>query len=218
MEKKSFYNCVVIHIFLSSFIISVNSNVIEKTRQLKKMDEQQKSFDIHDFKSNKQTLSNLTLDDEVYIFTGKILKSFYERGDESSQYKKNVVPFLQYMPKRNHFAAVVKVKRVFKGNGSNIGSFRKILLVSSSILSCHEDNEKNQGIRENRCAMLIFAKPISFAVFKAKFTFLEARANKRGEKRLQDQHKYQSSSRLRKGKEICPRIIKGLKNSPDIVQ
>ena len=207
MEKKSLYACVVTHIVLSTFMISVNCHVIERTRQVKKIDDQQKSFEIYDLKSNKQTLSNLTLDDEVYIFTGKILKSFYERGDESSQYKKNVVPFLQYVPKRNHFAAVVKVKRVFKGNGSNIGSFRKILLLSSSIPPCHEQNEKNQEIRENRYVLLIFAKPISFAVFKAEFTFLEARANERGGKRLQDEFNYPTSNRLRKGKEICPKVI-----------
>ena len=194
MAKKSFHLCIVMHVVLSTFITSMRSHIIEQTKMFAKLDKQQKSFD-----RQKSNFRNVTLTDEDYIFTGKVLKSFYEQENVSSQYQKNVLPILQSIPKRSYFAAVVKVKRVFRGNRSNIGPFRKVLIISSSLSTCHKESEEKRGVNHNRCIMLFFAKPISFGVFKAEFTLLEAGINERDDNRLIDGLGYRTYSRLRKG-------------------
>ena len=159
-----------------------------------KLDKQHKPFE-----HQKSIFRNVTLTDEDYIFTGKVLKSFYDQENVSSQYPKNVQPILQSIPKRSCFAAVVKVKRVFRGNRSNIGPFRKVLIISSSLLTCHEKSKENQGVNHKRCFMLFFAKPISFGVFKAEFTLLEEGINEKDDNRINEGLGNRTYSRLRKG-------------------
>ena len=183
----------MIYVVLSSFAISINSHIVQQTKRFVKLHKQQNSFH-----AQNNALRNVTLPEKVYIFTGKVLKSFHE----VSEYKENVLPILEYMPNTSYFAAVVKVKRVFRGNRSNFGPFRKVLLISSSKLTCDQQNKKNKDLIQDGCFVLIFAKQISFSVFKAEFTLLQTKENENdGKKRVENGLRIKASSRLRKG--IC---------------
>ena len=148
----------------------------------------------------KTTLATMPMKDKTYIFMGKILRSFYERryAKKEDEYDNGPL-FPENVKHVKSSVHVVKVVRIFQGNTSVITPLKKILVVDMNPYVSYYKKKKDLGLNSGKGLVLLFAKLVSYSVFKAELILkekMQAKIKIRKEDRMSARIKLE---RLRKG-------------------
>jgi hypothetical protein len=195
MEHNSFSACIVVMCIIYLNFITINSHILSRqTNNELKNDEKEIGL------KEPSSLINLTISNDIYIFMGKVLKSFKHQSTSSLEYQNKASSFPKNLEKGNDFVHIIKLMRIFNDNGSLSNSLNKVLVITQKPVTCNYETENNFVFNQHRCVILIFAKRISFAVFNAESILTQTMRHKKVPKQIDRVPRMEESKRLRKGR------------------
>ena len=194
MVYKIIYICLVI--ICSVILISNSTNEVNKYSGSSGKERQ--NSNCPSWLANN--FLNSSMRNKYSIFTGRILKVFAARHSKA-QNKQDKFLLPQKMKNVNYKLSLVKVMHIFQGNLSVIAPTNHVLVLGISQTGCYEKEKKRALLINDRSSILLFAKFISYNVFKAELTLVERGDRKRKIKdtRRKSKSKRQELIPLRKG-------------------
>ena len=163
MAYKSLCVCFVVCTFLLK-VLAINYYNPRETEKLENIAHQS-------WLENK--LVNVSMSNKTYIFMGKVLKAFYARQYSELEDSRGTYSIPEKLEHAINLIFVVKAMRIFQGNNSVITPFKNVLIINMSPDVCYLQKKTLPVFISDRCIVLIFAKMISYNVFKAELILAE---------------------------------------------
>ena len=194
MEHNSFSTCIVVMCIIYLNLITINSHILSRQTN-KELKNVEKEIGLKE----SYNLRNLTISNDIYIFMGKIMKSFNRQKIATFEYQNKASSFPENVDKGNDTANIIKLMRVFNDNGSLLNSLNKVLVITRQPVTCNYETENNFVFNQHRSVILIFEKRVSLADFNAELILTQTIRNKKVPKQKDRVFRMEESKRLRKG-------------------
>ena len=193
MAFTAFIVCILTCILLSHSIAAINPHIIIRNT---------KNMDPINHKSLQENMPrNLTIDRETYIFSGKVLRSFYPPNRSNIMDRKSFYFFPEDLLHTNYLVSVVKIMRIYKGNDSIVKPLMRVIVISQKPIICRKKLVQLTS-NHQRCIQLIFSKMLSSFVFKADFILTEKGHKENDVPNNDTSFRSSKFKRTRKGKKL----------------